>query len=166
MKSLMIIQLIAQLLLKGAIRQILSLYFAVQFICYLKIYAIQFPANADILITEFTKTIEFDILNPEGIIQLWDKDFTLRRWFQTSKENLSYGMEDPSSIAMDLSLFICLFAAFIGLLLLATVAMIALPCFRNRIKKLLLNIRRKAFWNGTLETYIITNTKIAIAVAI
>ena len=70
-------------MLKGTLNQMLSLYFAIQLICYLKIYAIQFPANVDIILTEFTKTIEFDILNPESIIKFWYKDFSLKQLFQT-----------------------------------------------------------------------------------
>ena len=45
-----------------------ELYFTLQIACYLSFYKIMFPANAQIYIIEFTKLIEFSILNPEGLI--------------------------------------------------------------------------------------------------
>ena len=40
-----------------------------QIVCYLKIYDIPIPSNTEIYIGEFTKIIEFDLLNPEKLAQ-------------------------------------------------------------------------------------------------
>jgi len=46
------------------------MFFTLQIICYTKIYDIAIPGNADIYIVEFTKLIEFDVLNPDTILQM------------------------------------------------------------------------------------------------
>ena len=58
------------------------MYLTLQMMCYLKIYSVAFPANFDIYLVQFTKLIEFDILNPETLIQtiIDDKDFRLIDW--------------------------------------------------------------------------------------
>jgi len=59
-----------------------------QLLCYLVIYDVPLPANSIIYITEFTKLIEFDILNPEGIIKLHDEDFVLENFISGMKEKV------------------------------------------------------------------------------
>ena len=46
------------------------MYFTIQIMCYLQIFDIQVPANAEIFQIELTKLVEFDILDPEGMIKL------------------------------------------------------------------------------------------------
>lgn len=46
------------------------------------IYDIPIPSNAEIYIKEFTKLIEFDILNPDSLIGMFsdNKNFKLMDW--------------------------------------------------------------------------------------
>jgi len=47
--------------------------------CYLKIYDTPIPSNAELYMIEFTKLIEFDILNPESFIkQTIDPTFSIK----------------------------------------------------------------------------------------
>ena len=50
-------------------------------ICYLVIYTdLPIPANTKIYIKEFTKVIEFESLNPEGVIRFFSPNFNLEGW--------------------------------------------------------------------------------------
>lgn len=75
-------QIICQLILKSHLNDFWLMYLTLQMMCYLKIYSVAFPANFDIYLVQFTKLIEFDILNPETLIQtiIDDKDFRLIDW--------------------------------------------------------------------------------------
>lgn len=59
-------------------------------ICYLVIYTdLPIPANTKIYIKEFTKVIEFESLNPEGVIRFFSPNFKLEDWLNgTSKERV------------------------------------------------------------------------------
>ena len=59
-----------------------------QLLCYLTIYDIPIPANSEIYVTQFTKLIEFDVLNPEGVIQLVDPDFNLHELISGNLTNV------------------------------------------------------------------------------
>ena len=70
MKAVFVLQILFQICLKGALNDFWLMFFTLQIICYLKIYDIAIPGNADVYVVEFTKLIEFDILNPDTIIGL------------------------------------------------------------------------------------------------
>jgi hypothetical protein len=82
MKAIFFIQIILQMCLKGALNDFWVMYFTLQVICYLKVYDIAIPSNADIYIVEFTKLIEFDVLNPDSVMQMinGDENFKIIDW--------------------------------------------------------------------------------------
>lgn len=59
MKGLVVVQIMAQVFLKGSMNDLWSLFFTMQLICYLKIYDTPVPSNAEIYMQEFLKIIEF-----------------------------------------------------------------------------------------------------------
>lgn len=68
-----------QLVLKGSLDRLWNFFFTMQIICYLVIYDVQMPANTEIYMQQFTKLIEFDLVNPDSILQkiTGDPDFKL-----------------------------------------------------------------------------------------
>jgi len=59
MTSLVVVQLLAQICLKGSLNDLWTLFFTMQIMCYLKIYDVILPANAELYVVEFTKIVEF-----------------------------------------------------------------------------------------------------------
>ena len=59
MLSLMIIQIILQLLLKQSIEHILSFLFTLQYLTYIIHFNIQLPAFVEVFLLEMVKLIEF-----------------------------------------------------------------------------------------------------------
>jgi hypothetical protein len=52
-------------------------------ICYLPVYTeLPIPANTSIFLREFTKVIEFESLNPFGILRFFDPEFGLEKWIK------------------------------------------------------------------------------------
>ena len=85
MHSLMIAQLGAQLMLKGSLADLWSLFYTLQIVCYLDYYMIPIPNNAEIFIEQFKSIIEFNILKPEPLIRLVYPDFTLHDFIKGKK---------------------------------------------------------------------------------
>ena len=79
MNGMIFLQLFLQIFMKGSLNDLWSLYFAMQMLCYLKNFATPLPISAQIFNDEFVKIIEFDILNPEGIIKIFHHDFSMRQ---------------------------------------------------------------------------------------
>ena len=59
MTSLVVVQLLAQICLKGSLNDLWTLYFTMQIMCYLRIYDVNFPVNTEMYLIEITKIIEF-----------------------------------------------------------------------------------------------------------
>ena len=57
-------------------------------VCYLSMYDISIPSNADIYVEQFTKLIEFDILNPEGLVKMVDPEFNLKEFISGQMRNV------------------------------------------------------------------------------
>ena len=87
-----IFALVAQLYLKGNLDSLWSLYFTLQYICYLKWFSVPFPANVQIFNDELIHLVEFSFLSPEGFIGLFKPGFTFKEYFS---QNTSGDFDDP-----------------------------------------------------------------------
>lgn len=108
------------------------------------------PGNADIYVTEFTKLIEFDVLNPDSIIRMIssDPDFKLMDWIIGKSKFNSNG--SPSMID-DLRLYIMGAAVGVVAILLLGILMMVRK-YKKKIIKLLKNTFNKFVFNGTIRS--------------
>jgi hypothetical protein len=109
------------------------------------------PAIAELFVEQVQKVIEFDLLNPQGIIQLFDEDFTFKEFFAGVKGKLVTNKDQEASILGDLSLYIF---ALLGLVLFLVVSAL-LSLFkkhRDKIFKLLFSFKRKFCCNGMIRS--------------
>ena len=74
--------------MKGAINDLIGLYFTLQIICYISIYDTPLPSNTEIYMSEFTNMIEFKALKPDSIIGLVITDFKLVEWITQLKSQI------------------------------------------------------------------------------
>jgi hypothetical protein len=85
----------------------------------LKIYDVPIPANAEIYIYEFTKIIEFDFLNPDGILQaLGYENFRLIDLILGKNMDNFANKNGSKSIYEELRFFILIGVAALALLML------------------------------------------------
>jgi hypothetical protein len=69
MTGLLIIQIAGQFLFKSSMKELFGLFIALQLVCYLNGYKITLTSNAQIYTDEITKLVEFDLFNPEKLVQ-------------------------------------------------------------------------------------------------
>jgi membrane protein DedA with SNARE-associated domain len=84
---------------------------------YLPIYDVRMPTNVDLYIGELRKVVEFEILNPAGIIRIWDPTFTYAGFL--------LGIERKRNLLDDLSVYI-IAALTLALFLLSLTCCVAL----------------------------------------
>ena len=117
MLGLIIIQLIAQLFLKKGMNDLFSLYYSLQIACYLQIYNIDIPANAVIFVTEFTKLIEFQFLNPQGFVRLFQPEFVLKDWIAGQKSTYSVVVNKDQKASVFDDMLVFMFMGAIGIII-------------------------------------------------
>ena len=62
-----------------------GMFFTLQIICYLSQYHIIIPANSQIFREQFTNLIEFELLQPEPLIQIVYPEFNLMAFIKGAK---------------------------------------------------------------------------------
>ena len=83
---------------------------------------------------EFKKLIEFDLLNPQGMIETFEPDFDLKETLFGMKQQLLVSEDQKASMFDDLTVYIMLLTG--GLLILFFVALIYVICtrFKDKVK--------------------------------
>lgn len=111
------------------------------------------PANAEIYLEEVTKLIEFDVLNPEGIIKLFHPDFNLKQ-FMLQGQISFLSANEPNSVIDDLKVFIfvMILAPIVGGIMLVLTVFKGL---RVKIKGLLVGMYHSFMFNGLIRSFII-----------
>ena len=67
---MVVVVLLIQFCIYGYTYDLWTLYFAVQYICYMQVYDVPMPANASLFINWLTRTVEFEIFNPVTYVRL------------------------------------------------------------------------------------------------
>jgi len=147
--AILIIQLIYDIYTKNSYDDLFTLFFTMQIACYLKIYSTPFPVSAEIFMDEFTKVIEFELMDPEALIQNFLPTFKLKDALfgtDSTKSNIVH-KDVKASIFDDLHLY-CL-GVFMCLFMYGLMAFIAriCPCLKNRITDRLKAIKKAVFYN-------------------
>lgn len=126
------------------------MFFTLQIVCYLKIYDVPIPGNADIYIVEFTKLIEFDVLNPDSIIRLisGNPDFKLTDWVLGKSR---FSSDESPSMIDDLRVYIIWAVAAVAIVLMLAL-LLFIKKLKKKIKKLLWNMQAKFLFNGIIRS--------------
>ena len=96
--------------------RIWNLYFTLQIMCYITEYDTPLPGNAVIYLDEFTKLVEFEILKPEPLIQIFYPDFSLKECILGQNNNF-VSKDQEASLLDDFFIFILFGAVFVMVLL-------------------------------------------------
>jgi len=80
--------------------------------CYLAIYDVAVPANAEIYVEKFTDIIQFEFLNPELLAQFWDPEWSFDDWLRGGKIDPLLSPDQEISMLISLKMFL-----IIGILL-------------------------------------------------
>lgn len=67
--AVMVIQIFMQILLKGSVKTLIDLFMAIQTLVYVTIFNLEMSATTEMILDEFKKLIEFQMLNPQGFVR-------------------------------------------------------------------------------------------------
>ena len=132
-----------------------------QLICYLKVYNTPLPANAEIYNDAFINILEFKILNPEGIVRLYDPEFVMKDFI--IGQNPFDGQEGPAdTILTDLFVLMLLVGVFLVLLVVLYIVSKTQTYKIKAIQKLR-DIKNNFFFNGIIRSILISYYKLLMA---
>lgn len=127
------------------------LYFTMQIMCYLKYYDSPFPANVQMYMDKFTGTVEFDLLNPQTYIRLFNPNFRFVDWFSTYDKTLMFESDMEISTFDDLQVFIFLGIGFVLIVfafeILKKVRYDHTEWYDSKLKAL----KKYMIWNGSIR---------------
>lgn len=163
MTAMFFVQLGLQVCLKGILDDLWVLYFTLQIICYLQLYDVPLPPNADIYIKEFTKLIEFDILHPDtvGKFVTGNDDFKIATYLQ-SKLTTFENAKDTTTILEELSLILIAFLVF----LVFVFGLGAAAVFKPKVRELIKKLANMVFFNAIIRSITIVYINLCMAFAL
>ena len=84
--AIMIVQIFMQIILKGSVKTLIDLFMAIQTMVYASLFNLQMSAITEMILAEFQKLIEFQMLNPQNFVQTFiDEEFTIASWMSGIK---------------------------------------------------------------------------------
>ena len=135
-------------------KELFALFLALQIICYLHGYEIAFTSNAEIYSNEITKLVEFDLFNPEKLVQrVSDPKFNLLNWLRGRDErHMTLHLDQEASIFKDLKTLAAIIALSVtGFILLLILSKI--KGLRDKVERNILKIKTSVFWSGTIRSF-------------
>jgi hypothetical protein len=156
MNSVMITQFFAQLSMKALMDYLMLMFLMLQYLVYLNFYTIRPPANAEIFNKYMVMFIEFQVLNPEKLIQLlYDKNFTIEGFLSGARKSVN---DNSVSTFKHFNLLIIMVSggSFVVLLMLV-VAII--PKFRTKMFSVLRGMKKGFLWNGVIRSIQLSHIK-------
>ena len=131
-------------------------------------YALVFPGNASIAIDEIRKLIDFDTLNPDGIIKMIDPNESMKKLMdRVNNGNATVAADGPSpvpgnlenagiestSMIVNLSTIIFATGAFIVFVLISMllITMCKTDVWMVKLKAFLVGFKKKMHFNGLID---------------
>jgi MFS family permease len=126
------------------------------------------PASADIYMTQFTSLIEFKVLNPQTLIRLWNPEFDLKSLIVGAKQQIELSKDQRESFFDEMFIYIFLAGVFVVFVILAYIASKIFQKYSvgDKLKKMLINTRKKTFFNGMIRSFSISYIKLGVASSI
>lgn len=154
---MIICQILLQLCLEGSMTYIWNLYFAMQIICYLYIYDVNFPANTEIYLEEFIKLLEFQFLKPDKFIREFiDEDFSYSKLTTGFTESsIELDSDQGENMYDNMMIFAILIGLFVLLVCCLCLCLIIKRC-RSKVSKLLTSLFNMMVFNGIIEAILIS----------
>jgi len=130
-------------------------------------YEIALTSNAQIYADEITKLVEFDLFNPEKLIQRFtgDSNFSLLNWLRgRSSRHMSLHVDQEKSIYKDLSTLAAIVFFFIFVVL-VMVILLKTEKYRLRVRRQLQKLKKAMLWNTVIRSIDISYLQVCMTVA-
>ena len=144
--AVVIVQVCLTFVLKGAINDLVSLILSLQLVLALRLYDVQFPANADIFAIQVQDVIDFKYCNIEDLIQLFQPSFTL-------SELLGFRVEmiGGSAIESYLNQILCLLLVIVisGM---TALFLLIFKSLRETVRTKFSKTKKDMVWSGVIKS--------------
>ena len=143
----------------GSVSKVWLIYFPLQYISFLRVYELKFPAIAEIFLQHLNACVEFEIINPLIWARWANPQFDLRK-LSVGDVNI-VNRDQLTSLIADWNFFIEVMALTIAVYIL--LKLLALICFWNRhniFSRLLMRLKSNLFYNWTILFLLITYIKV------
>lgn len=168
MITIIVVQFFLQILLKGSMDSLWSLFLICQMVGNYQIFDVGIPANIEIFFTEFKSLVKFEILKPDPLIQIFYPEVTVQSMIEGSKKKLrldssleNNGIETDNLVVNTIQYIVigCIF-----LLMIVTLLVILFCCPKFKIKALakLIELKRRTFWNNIIRSITISYLDLCI----
>ena len=139
-------------------KELFGLFIALQLVCYLNGYKITLTSNAQIYTDEITKLVEFDLFNPEKLVQrFYRQDFNLLNFIRgRTNRHMTLHEDQEASIFKDLKTLVVILFVLIFVVLVMLVMMKVSRRMRIKTQKMLEKLKRILFWNSIIRSIDIT----------
>jgi hypothetical protein len=142
-----------------------SMFFTLQIVCYLKFYGVIVPTNVHVYRDQFVKLVEFNMFNPQKVVQMYNPNFDLMDWIR-GKDIMVVNKAQEASVFNDLKIFILLGAVLAGIIVLLVLGFVftraCFPKFAEKIQNTLKTLKEKWTWNLTIRTIDISFIQVVI----
>lgn len=167
MTGMLILQLAGQFLFKSSMKELFGLFIALQLVCYFTMYDITLTSNAQIYTDEVKKLVEFDLFNPEKIVQRFhDPRFNFLNWLRGRDErHMTLNLDQEASILKDMKTIVAMIGLFIMSVTLALI-LIRFNGLKQRLQKMISKIKKSMLWSGTIRSLDILYLQIWMAVGL
>jgi hypothetical protein len=128
------------------------------------------PPSATDIMQALNDLINFKLLNPEFIIRIWDKDFTMEQFLNDTKGKLILDEKEMASMLGNITTYLFILGVFIlGVLLVYAIYRLC-SYFELQIKEklieMLIDVKDKFLFNGVLRSITISYLTIGINASI
>ena len=146
-------------------KTILDLFQAMQMMVYVMLFNLQISAVTEMILEEFKKLVEFQLLNPEKLLQqVYDPEFTIKGWIFATKEQI-ISKDQMVSMLDELIVYIFIVALFLlSLCLLGLAWSCSWAERRDKIKSRLKSIIDNTVFNGLINSLKISLFKYCYAI--
>ena len=129
----------------------LEFFLVLQLLVYILLFNLQLPAISDIILGEFRKLIEFDLLNPEKFIQNFiDPEFTINSVVTGVKQAIESEDQEKTVLKDLLIIFFIIAAVFTGVVIAVIAAYFCKEERKQKIFNKLRKFKEETFFNGLI----------------
>ena len=150
--STMIVELIAQLLLKGAMDDLILLILELQYIKNYQELDVVLPAFLEMVYDKIELIVEFKFLNPDALLKMIDEDLSVKKlMFKDATE----GADDKPVLQESFMTFMFLMALCFLIFLVVMFVLTTNKRFKKQKQALIDMAVATLVWNGVLQSYTI-----------
>ena len=124
-------------MLRGSLYYIVELYLTMQLLVYVLSFNLKIPALTEIILIEFKNLIEFNALNIETIVLMFNPEFSLTQWLRGAEQPI-VNEDQKVSVMADINVYLSIAVLiFLILEMILLASLILSRSLRAKIKSLI-----------------------------